>query len=193
MELRAAKARLRAELKRRRAGLTPLELRIAGEAAARHAAGLPEWKQSKTVCLYASCGREPATEALLRLALAEGKRLLLPRVEDDGVVRVRAVTDLSTLECSALGIPEPRTSDPLAEIATAGLVLVPGVGFDRRGHRLGHGGGHYDRLLAGLPRRVFLLGHAHAFQMVGLIPTEPHDVKVRAVVTPQGVVRCRLR
>ncbi|MFM8904438.1 MAG: 5-formyltetrahydrofolate cyclo-ligase, partial [Verrucomicrobiota bacterium] len=58
---------------------------------------------------------------------------------------------------------------------------------------LGRGAGFYDRLLHGLTRRTFLLGHAHAFQITGMVPVEPHDVRVRAVVTPQEVLRCRLR
>ena len=53
--------------------------------------------------------------------------------------------------------------------------------------------GFYDRLLAKPPRKTFLLGHAHAFQMVPRLPDEPHDIKVKAVVTPQGVIRCRVR
>jgi 5-formyltetrahydrofolate cyclo-ligase len=193
MESRAAKARLRAELKGRRATLTPRELAVAGQAAADLVSRLPEWRQSKVVALYASRGQEPSTDALLALALAEGRMLLLPRVEADGSLTLRRVDDLAKLESSALGIREPRADAPVVAAADAGLILVPGVGFDRRGHRLGHGAGYYDRLLARLPRRVFLLGHAHAFQMVGLVPTEPHDVKVRAVATPQAIIRCRPR
>ncbi len=80
MDARADKDRLRAELKARRTALTPRELQVAGDAAARLVTQLPEWKQAKTVCLYASFGGELPTDALMLLALLEGKRLLLPRV-----------------------------------------------------------------------------------------------------------------
>ena len=82
---------------------------------------------------------------------------------------------------------------PVAALADAGLVLVPGLGFDGAGRRLGFGGGFYDRLLTKPPRKTFLLGYAHAFQLVSRLPDEPHDIKVKAVVTPQGVIRCRVR
>jgi 5-formyltetrahydrofolate cyclo-ligase len=193
MDARAEKDRLRAGLKARRTALAPRELQVAGDAAARLVTQLPEWKQSKTVCLYASFGGELPTDALLMLALLEGKRLLLPRVTNKTTLTLHEVTDVAALRPSRLGIREPLPSAPLANLADAGLILVPGLGFDGAGRRLGFGGGFYDRLLAKPPRKTFLLGHAHAFQVVSRLPDEPHDIKVKAVVTPQGVIRCRVR
>jgi 5-formyltetrahydrofolate cyclo-ligase len=193
MDARADKDRLRAELKARRTALTPRELQVAGDAAARLVTQLPEWKQAKTVCLYASFGGELPTDALMMLALLEGKRLLLPRVTNKTMLVLHEVTDLAALQPSRLGIREPKPTAPVAALADAGLVLVPGLGFDGAGRRLGFGGGFYDRLLAKPPRKTFLLGHAHAFQLVPRLPDEPHDIKVKAVATPQGVIRCRVR
>ncbi len=193
MDARAAKQTLRAELKGRRAALTSRELQVAGDAAARLVTQLPEWRQAKSVCLYASFGGELPTDALLALALLEGKRLLLPRVTDRTRLTLHEVTDLGALQPSRLGIREPKASAPAALPAEAGLILVPGLGFDGAGRRLGFGGGFYDRLLAKPPRKTFLLGHAHAFQLLPRLPDETHDVRVRAVVTPQGVIRCRAR
>jgi 5-formyltetrahydrofolate cyclo-ligase len=193
MDARAAKQALRAELKARRAALTPRELLVAGDAAARLITQLPEWKQAKTVCLYASFGGELPTDALLALALLEGKRLLLPRVTNKTTLVLHEVADLGALRPSRLGIREPKASAPCAAPAEAGLILVPGLGFDGAGRRLGFGGGFYDRLLAKPPRKTFLLGHAHAFQVLSRLPEEAHDLKVKAVVTPQGVIRCRAR
>jgi 5-formyltetrahydrofolate cyclo-ligase len=138
MDVRADKEHLRAELKARRTALTPRELQVAGDAAARLITQLPEWKQDKTV-------------------------------------------------------REPKPTAPVAALADAGLILVPGLGFDGTGRRLGFGGGFYDRLLAKPPRQTFLLGHAHSFQLETRLPDEPHDIKVKAVATPQGVIRCRVR
>ena len=193
MDARAAKQTLRAELKARRTALTSLELQVAGDEAARLITQLPEWKQSKTVCLYASFGGELPTDALLAVALLEGKRLLLPRVTNKTTLVLHEVTDLGALQTSRLGIREPKPAAPVATLADAGLILVPGLGFDGAGRRLGFGGGFYDRLLAKPPRKTFLLGHAHAFQLVPRLPDEPHDIKVKAVATPQGVIRCRVR
>lgn len=193
MDVRADKESLRAELKARRTALTPRELQVAGDAAARFVTQLPEWKQAKTVCLYASFGGELPTDALLLLALLEGKRLLLPRVTNKTTLVLHEVTDLATLRASRLGIREPAPTAPTAVLAEAGLVLLPGLGFDGAGRRLGHGGGFYDRLLAKPPRKTFLLGHAHAFQLLARLPAEAHDIKVMAVATPQGLIRCRGR
>jgi len=193
METRAAKKTLRAEFKARRAALTPRELQVAGDAAARLITQLPEWKQAKTVCLYASFGGELPTDALLALALLDGKQLLLPRVTNKTTLTLHEVTDLGALQTSRLGIREPRPTATAATLADAHLVLVPGLGFDGAGRRLGFGGGFYDRLLAKPPRKTFLLGHAHAFQVVPRLPDEAHDIKVKAVATPQGVIRCRVR
>ena len=193
MDARAAKQTLRAELKARRTSLTSRELKVAGDATARLITQLPEWKQAKTVCLYASFGGELPTDALLALALLEGKRLLLPRVSHRTQLTLHEVSDLGSLQPSRLGIREPKSSAPVATLADAGLILVPGLGFDGAGRRLGFGGGFYDRLLAKPPRKTFLLGHAHAFQVLPRLPDEPHDIKVKAVATPQGVIRCRVR
>lgn len=184
---------MRAEMSGRAAALTRRELETAGEAAALLVAALPEWKQARTVCLYASFGSEPATDALLRLALSQGRTLLLPRMAADRSATVRKVDALEELRVSRLGIREPSEGAPAGSAGDADLILVPGLAFDRRGRRLGRGAGFYDRLLHGLTRRTFLLGHAHAFQITGMVPVEPHDVRVRAVVTPQEVLRCRLR
>ena len=189
----ADKESLRTAFKSRRQALTPRELHVAGDAAARLVTQLPEWKQAKTVCLYASFGGELPTDALLLLALLEGKQLLLPRVTNKTTLVLHVVTDLASLRPSRLGIREPAPTAPTAELAAAGLVLLPGLGFDGAGRRLGYGGGFYDRLLTKPPRKTFLLGFAHAFQVVSRLPEEPHDIKVKAVVTPQGVIRCRVR
>jgi 5-formyltetrahydrofolate cyclo-ligase len=193
MEARDAKESLRVGFKSRRSSLTPRELQVAGDAAARLVTQSPEWKQAKTVCLYASFGGELPTDALLALALLEGKRLLLPRVTARTRLVLHEVTDLTALETSRLGIRQPKRDAPIVALAEAGLILVPGLGFDGAGRRLGFGGGYYDRLLAKPPRKTFRLGHAHAFQLISRLPDEPHDVRVQAVVTPQGWQRCRVR
>jgi 5-formyltetrahydrofolate cyclo-ligase len=116
-----------------------------------------------------------------------------PEHQHAGAGSLQQVADLAALQPSRLGIREPKPTAPVATLAEAGLVLIPGLGFDGAGRRLGFGGGFYDRLLAKPPRKTFLLGHAHAFQLVSRLPDEPHDIKVKAVVTPQGVIRCRVR
>ena len=87
----------------------------------------------------------------------------------------RLVTD-------AFGVPSPP---PGAPEALPNLVITPLLAFDRRGGRLGQGGGHYDRTLAALRRQrpVFVLGVAFSAQEVDLVPTEAHDARLNAIVT----------
>ena len=192
-DARAEKSRLRLVLKARRASLTARELQVAGDACARLVAQLPEWKQAKAVCLYASFGAELSTESLLQIALLEGKILILPRVANATALSLHRVEDVADLQRSKLGILEPAAEAAEIPLTSVGLVLVPGLGFDRLGHRLGYGAGFYDRLLAKCPKKTFLLGHAHAFQVGSCLPAEPHDIKVKAIATPQGIIRCRVR
>ncbi len=82
------------------------------------------------------------------------------------------------------------TFRPIGEEAVPDFLLVPLLAFDRRGYRLGYGAGFYDRTLAALPRR-FALGVAYAVQQVAAVPAGPHDVRLDAVATENGVIFCK--
>jgi len=69
------------------------------------------------------------------------------------------------------------------------LIGVPGVGFDRRGYRLGFGGGYYDRVLAGLNSRTITVGFAYSFQVLESLPREPQDQMVKRILTEQGFIQ----
>jgi 5-formyltetrahydrofolate cyclo-ligase len=87
-----------------------------------------------------------------------------------------------------LDILEPQATAPQLSPHDFDILLIPGVGFDSAGHRLGQGGGFYDWLLADLPSSTWRLGHAHQFQVLAQLPVEPHDEKVHAIVTPNGII-----
>jgi 5-formyltetrahydrofolate cyclo-ligase len=80
------------------------------------------------------------------------------------------------------------TMAPTGEEAVPDFLLVPLLAFDRRGYRLGYGGGYYDRTLAALPRR-FALGFAFAAQEVEYVPVGPTDIRLDAVATERGIIR----
>jgi 5,10-methenyltetrahydrofolate synthetase len=124
--------------------------------------------------------------------LARGQALILPRV--DRVRRALAlyrVRDLDRdLVPGVFGIREPVPSacEPAA-LGTVDFVLVPGVAFDARGGRIGHGAGYYDRLLAGAGPGARLVAAAFEVQIVDAVPMEPHDRRLDLVVTERHAYR----
>ena len=118
--------------------------------------------------------------------LAAGRTVLWPRVQEDGTLSLHALGSRGDLGSGFRGILEPSTASPAASLDQVGLVLVPGVAFDRLGGRLGQGGGFYDRLLADL-EGAFSVGVAFEAQIVDTLPLEDHDVALDALVTETGL------
>jgi len=161
------------------------------------------WRDAKRVAAFVGAPGEPGTLALLTAALNEGKQLWLPRVLDAkaGRTELLQVTDLDALVAGGFGLQEPAAgSGPAVTAVDAAMeldvVLVPGLGFDRWGGRLGHGPGHYDRLLAPIrehtrPWRVGVC-FSEFFDPLGdeALPVEPHDVPMHAVVTDAALTEC---
>jgi 5-formyltetrahydrofolate cyclo-ligase len=191
MDIPARKQRLRRELIGRVLALEPEERRVQESVLADRFATLPGFSGARTVLLYVSAfPEEIATVAMLRQSLELGKRLACPRVDRRvGRLRLHEVRDLdSDLRPGTLGIPEPRRVCPEIGPESIDWVLVPGLGFDERGYRLGRGAGHYDRLLPTLrpdaPRWALGLD----CQWVEELPVEPHDVRLDGVATPSRFI-----
>ncbi|MET9290434.1 5-formyltetrahydrofolate cyclo-ligase [Streptomyces sp. NPDC003077] len=189
----AGKSALRRRLLAARAALTGDEVAAAGEALATRATALPDLAGARTVAAYVSIGREPSTRTLLERLRATGTRVLLPVLRPDNDLDWAAYEGPDALVRAGRGLLEP--SGPRlgrAAVTGADAVLLPGLAVDRRGLRLGRGGGSYDRVLARLeaaearPALVVLL---YDDEVVDEVPAEPHDRPVRAAVTPSGVRR----
>ncbi|MFE9689001.1 5-formyltetrahydrofolate cyclo-ligase [Micromonospora sp. NPDC005806] len=125
--------------------------------------------------------------AVLRAALPPEAELLLPVLRDDLDLDWAAFTDAASLRAAGRGLREPTGAllGPAA-VATAGLVIVPALAVDRRGLRLGRGGGSYDRALARVPAATLTVALLHDGEFVDAVPGEEHDRPVRAVLTPGG-------
>ena len=171
------KREARALAKTRRA---ELDMQAVGCGMARALFALPCWAAADTVLAFAAMPDEPDTAAILRQALADGKRLLLPRVRSRTEMDWVEIPSLSLLQPGAYGIPEPVDDGPEADDPAA-LVLMPGLAFDPQGHRLGYGGGFYDRFLAAEPHPTIAL--CYAFQLLPRLETEAHDIPVDAVLS----------
>ena len=137
------------------------------------------YRQAKAIYGYLSYNQEVRTEPILRRAQADGKRVAVPKVYGDEM-RFLWLDDLQQVAPGAYGIPEPIADGPVAMDETA-LVLMPGLAFDPEGHRLGYGGGFYDRYLADQPNHP-LVALYYRFQLLDHLETEAHDVPVDLVV-----------
>jgi 5-formyltetrahydrofolate cyclo-ligase len=160
---------------------------------ASHALELPELACAGTVAAYVSVGREPGTRALLDALLARGVRVLLPVLLEDNDLDWAEYEGGSSLAPTGRGLLEP-SGPRLGRDAVAGadVVLLPGLAVDRRGMRLGRGGGSYDRVLERLSAaggRAALVVLLYDSEVLERVPTEAHDRPVQAAVTPSGVHR----
>jgi len=183
----------RGRLRAARAAVAGEARQAAAAAVVAHLTASPLWTAAGTLLAYAATATELPTRPLLDAALAAGKRLCLPRVATDGDLTLHRVAALEGLVAGYRGLREPAAGAPRVAPATVDLAVVPGLGFDRSGTRLGQGGGHYDRLLVHLSPACVVCGVAFACQVVPRLPREPHDWPVAYVVTEEGLfpVGCR--
>lgn len=162
-------------------------LRAAGQAVAKRIAALPEYRQAKTVLAFAGTSRELDTGPLVAMILADGKRLALPRCVGPGQMRALLVKDPALLLPGSYGILEPEADWPPVSPAEIQLAVVPCLACDRAGHRLGHGGGYYDRYLAAYEGPAALV--CPEALVLDRVPQGPFDRPVPLVVTESGVYR----
>jgi len=155
---------------------------------------LPEYSEANAVLGYMNFGAEFASELWVAQALADGKRLALPKVNrHTNRLDLYWVEDPENqLTAGLWGIREPvvERCERVADLHELEFALLPGVAFTRDGARLGYGGGYYDKLLAGMAQRPILAAAAFALQMVETLPQEANDVKVEWVVTEQETIDC---
>jgi 5-formyltetrahydrofolate cyclo-ligase len=155
---------------------------------------LAAYRQAHTVLGYLNFGAELASEPWVQRALADGKRVLLPRVNRASKhLDLYQVRDLHHDVAPGLwGIREPLEERCIKEeaLGTVDFILLPGVAFTREGARLGYGGGFYDKLLTRMPHRPALVAGAFSLQVVQEIPQESTDRKVEWLVTECETIHC---
>lgn len=148
-----------------------------------------EWFQTaETVLAYCAIAPEPDLEPVLEAALCQGKTLLLPRCEADGIMTARRILELGELQRGAYGIREPSPGAPEFPPERIQLILTPGMAFDRRGGRLGRGKGYYDRFLQNT--NGMTVGVCFGARLLAQVPMEPHDRRMDAVVTEYETILC---
>ncbi len=173
------KKELRSRIRQQKRAMSEAEIREKSEALGALFAGCPAYQTAKTIYCYLPYNQEVRTVPMLERALAEGKRVAVPKVIGDEMKFIY-ITDFSRVEKGYAGIPEPVEDGPVAEDPTA-LVLMPGLAFDPAGHRIGYGGGFYDRFLAQEPKHP-TVALCYDFQMLERLDTEEFDIPVDTVL-----------
>ena len=173
------KKALRDQIKARKRAMTEEEIVTASQRLGQLLAASAAYQAAKTIYGYLPYNQEVRTTPMLQRALEDGKRVAVPKCYGDEM-RFIYLEDLSQVEKGYCGIPEPILDGPVADDPTA-LVLMPGLAFDREGHRIGYGGGFYDKFLAAEPNHP-TLALCYAFQMLEHLETEEFDIPVDTVL-----------
>jgi 5-formyltetrahydrofolate cyclo-ligase len=169
--------------------MTPEEIAAKSSEIVRRLTELREIRESSTLMVYLSFGSEVVADGLIVWGWDAGKRIVVPFCDPESREMTPCLLgDFAELETGHYGIREPKAEQlrpvPREEIDA---VLIPAVAFNRRGYRVGYGGGYYDRFLPDIPRAA-RIGAAFACQIVAEIPPDPHDVPADRIVTEDELI-----
>lgn len=166
-----------------------------------HCCSLVQQTHAQRICAYIPVGNEPGNRAWLDTLAAHCTALFLPRSEDHGRLTWGLFTEWGELEEGRFRIPQPRTCIPHLLTTPPGvdLILLPAISVGRDGSRMGKGAGYYDRALADIHTAVaagnlaaapVLAAIVYSSELVDIVPTESHDVRMDWVVTPTELHNC---
>ena len=173
------KAELRKEIRAKKRAMTEEEIIKKSHNLCEKFLQCDAYKTAKSVYGYLPYNQEVRTWELLEQAMKDGKKVAVPKVHGEEM-RFIYITDFSQVSDGYCGIPEPLNDDPIATDKDS-LVLMPGLAFDRDGHRIGYGGGFYDRFLSAEPSHK-TVALCYDFQLVEELPTEEFDIPVDVVI-----------
>ena len=176
------KKALRREISAQKRAMTAQEIEQASARLAEKFYESELYRNAHSIYAYLSYNQEVRTEPIIRRALKDGKRVAVPKVFGDDM-KFLWINNLYDIAPGAYNIPEPIADGPEADDDFA-LILMPGLAFDPEGHRLGYGGGFYDRYLANHHHHK-LVALCYGFQMFDHLETEAHDIPVDLVIADQ--------
>jgi 5-formyltetrahydrofolate cyclo-ligase len=182
------KAQLRSALRQRRNSLTPAEQSTAAQALTRTVNDLPGWTAAQRIALYLAADGEIDTRAVERIAREQGKQVFLPIIAGDGRLLFAHWATDELLARNRFNIPEPPAGAARCSVGDLDIVFLPLVAWDRRGGRLGMGGGFYDRTLSGREGPL-LVGLAHDCQQIESVPRDAWDIDLDFIATDVALYR----
>lgn len=149
---------------------------------------LDEYQSSRTVFCFASTEHEIDTKEFIWTSLSLGKFVAVPLCTGKGRMEARRIASPEDLSPGFYGLLEPGSHCPVVEPEAIDFAVVPCVSCDRKGHRLGRGGGYYDNYLPKIQGSCVMI--CREALMTEAIPVEPHDVSVKKIVTERQVICC---
>jgi 5-formyltetrahydrofolate cyclo-ligase len=178
------KAALRLRVRHELQKLSPEERQTASVMICSRLVHHPVWKKARSCLFYAPMPDEPDVWPLVAEGLSMGKAIALPRfVHENNLYVACLIQDPDRdVQTGRFRVREPKDSCPIIPLNRLDLILVPGVGFDLNGRRLGRGKGFYDQWLAN--HHGTMCGVAFDQQIVSEIPVEPHDIRLSCILTP---------
>ena len=183
----AEKTALRVRLRRILNEMPTARMQSSDQALFRQLMGLSQIQTARVISLFwGITGLEPDTRALVEQLLALDKTVCLPRIVADHGMELRQYTPGCPMGMNSFGIWEPTLDCPLIAREEIDLVIVPALCYDRRGFRLGYGGGYFDRWLSGY--QGVTVGMCRQAVLQDAVPVEGHDKPVQAVVTEEQVL-----
>lgn len=176
------KTQIRKLVKERRSERTDQQIQEMSHVIAQKIIAMPAFEKAACVYAYIDYNHEVMTDEIIEAAWAAGKRVAVPKVVGKDLIWYY-ITTSADVESGYMGIREPRTDLPLAN-ETDAFFIMPGVAFDKDCHRVGYGGGFYDRYLE-KNNTHYKVALAFSFQIFDSVPFEAHDILPDAVVSEE--------
>lgn len=173
------KKELRAMIRDKKRAMTAADIDSRSAALTEKFQATQAYQNARTIYGYLPYNQEVRTVPLLEQALKDGKKVAVPKVYGEEM-KFLYLDDLSLVSKGYAGIPEPIADEPEADDKTA-LVLMPGLAFDPQGHRIGYGGGFYDKFLSREPGHP-TVALCYDFQVLEHLETEEFDIPVDLVI-----------
>ena len=179
------KNEIRSEILKLRRNKAPDELQRLSAKIISRLLDMDIYKDSEYIMTYVSYNHEADTTELIKHALNEGKKVLVPKVCGDRM-DFYIIHSLSELKPSAMGILEPEDGEVI--VPEEAMMIMPGAAFDKAKNRIGYGGGYYDRYIAEHDIRLYKVAFAYGFQIVPEIPANDYDIRPDIIITEDCIL-----
>ncbi|MCM1158928.1 MAG: 5-formyltetrahydrofolate cyclo-ligase [Bacteroidales bacterium] len=182
------KGNIRKAIMEKRCRLTAEEVENYSLAIAHRLTELNLYKECRNLCVYQAFRNEVSCDKIMRQALSQGKRVFVPvTVPEKREMEFYRITENTRWQAGAYGIREPVPVPEAAVLEEKALILMPGLAFDRSRHRIGYGGGYYDRYLVNHPEHT-TIALCYPFQITeNHLPAEPHDILPDYILTAEEI------